>query len=69
MTTLIHPTAVIHPGAQLHPTVQVGAFLSSTIKYLAKHSNEGLILPEEMDYKTIFRDSQKYLGKVYFKKI
>ena len=50
-------------------TMQVGAFLSSTIKYLVKHSNEGLILPEEMDYKTIFRDSQKYLGKVYFKKI
>lgn len=45
--------------------VQVAINLLSSIKYILKHKQIGLITPENIDYEMHLKMSKKYLGKVY----
>lgn len=49
--------------------LQVSASLNASIKYILKHQKEGLIDPEDLPHQWIFREAEKYLGKIYFKEL
>ena len=51
-----------------NPTVvQVAESLLSALKWIQKHQDEGLITPEDLNYKYMIENSKKYLGKIYSK--
>lgn len=49
--------------------LQVSASLNASIKYILNNEDEGLIEPEDLPHQWIFREAEKYLGKIYFKSI
>ena len=53
-----------------NPTMlQVAGFMNATIKWELQNTNRGLVQVEEMGHDFIFKDAQKYLGKIFFKQI
>lgn len=50
--------------------LQVAGSLHASIKYILRgHEDEGVINPENLPHQWIFREAEKYLGKIYFKSI
>lgn len=50
-------------------TVQVATTMTTAIHWINKNRKEGMILPEELDWKYVIDNSKKYLGKLVSKEI
>ena len=55
-----------HCGAT---TVQVAISMFNAIKWIKKHRTEGFVEPEDLNWKTIIRGCEKYLGKLISKEL
>jgi homospermidine synthase len=50
-------------------TIQVSTFMNTAMNWISRHSKEGFVEPEDLDWKYVIDNSKKYLGKIVSKEL